>query len=85
MNLDFDTDIIRKNKIELLDCQIDILLRSLEMYSYVYQYISPKRKKETLEEDLRISLVRDTYEQILNEFGISKKSNPIEKVFEKIS
>jgi hypothetical protein len=76
MNLDFDINSIRKNNIELLDCQIDLILRSLEFYSYTYQYIYPRRgKSETLEENLRISLVRDTYEQILNEFGISKKTN----------
>lgn len=76
MNLDFDINSIRKNNIELLDCQIDLILRSLEFYSYTYQYIYPRRgKSETLEENLRISLVRDTYEQILNEFGISKNTN----------
>ena len=83
MKLDFDVDSIRKNTIELLDCQIDLILRSLEFYSYTYQYIYPRRgKSETLEENLRICLVRDTYEQILNEFGISKTENSIEENFE---
>ena len=83
MNLDFDVDTIRKNRIELLDCQIDLILRSLEFYSYTYQYIYPRRhESETKEENLRICLVRDTYEQILNQFGISKKENPI-KIIEK--
>lgn len=78
MNLDFNIDTIRKNKIELLDCQIDLILRSLEFYAYTYQYIYPRRgKSQTLEENLRICLVRDTYEQILNEFGISKNNNLI--------
>ena len=49
MNLDFNIDSIRKNKIELLDCQVDLILRSLEFYSYTYQYIYPRRgKSETL-------------------------------------
>ena len=30
MNLDFDIDSIRNNKIELLDCQVDLILKSLE-------------------------------------------------------
>lgn len=78
MKLDFDIDSIRKNKIELLDCQVELILRSLEFYSYTYQYFYPRRNKsETLDENLRICLVRDTYEQILNEFGISKKEDPI--------
>lgn len=82
MNLDFDIDKIRKNKIELLDCQVDLILRSLEFYSYTYQFIYPRRhKSESKEENLRICLVRDTYEQILNQFGISKKQNPINNEF----
>ena len=78
MKLDFDINNIRKNQIELLDCQIDLILRSLEFYAYTYQFIYPRRhKSESKEENLRICLVRDTYEQILNQFGISKKQNPI--------
>ena len=76
--LDFDIDSIRKNKIELLDCQIDLILRSLEMYAYMYQFVYPRAKESlTLEENLRISLVTGTYEQISNQFGISKKNNRI--------
>ena len=82
MKLNFDVDSIRKNKIELLDCQVDLILRSLEFYCYTYQYIYPRRgKSESLEENLRICLVRDTYEQILNEFVISKTENSIEENF----
>lgn len=78
MKIDFDIDSIRKNKIELLDCQVDLILRSLEFYSYTYKFIYPRRdKSETLEENLRVTLVHDTYEQILNEFNTSKKENPI--------
>ena len=43
--LNFDVDSIRKNKIELLDCQVDLILRSLEFYCYTYQYIYPRRGK----------------------------------------
>lgn len=83
MKLDFDIDSIRKNKIELLDCQVDLILRSLEFYNYTYKFIYPRRgKSETLEENLRISLVNDTYEQILNQFGKSKLDNPISKDFD---
>lgn len=78
MKLDFNTDSIRKHKIELLDCQVDLILRSLEFYSYTYQYIYPRRREsETLEENLRICLVRDTYHQILDNYNISAKENPI--------
>lgn len=85
-NLDFDIYSIRSNKIELLDCQVDLILRSLEFYSYTYNFIYPRNNKsKTLEENLRICLVRDTYEQILNQFGISKSENPISEDFRKVS
>lgn len=66
--LDFDIENINKNKIELLNCQVDLILRSLEFYAYTYKFIYPRRgKSETLEENLRISLVRDTYHQITSQ------------------
>lgn len=72
MKLDFDINNIRKNKIELLDCQVDLILRSLEFYSYTYKFIYPRTgKSATKEENLRISLVTDTYEQILNQYANS--------------
>ena len=77
--LEFDTDIIRKNKIELLDCQVDLILKSLEMYGYMYQFIYPRSNKTlTNEENLRITLVRDTFEQILSEYNESKSNNKIQ-------
>ena len=66
MNLDFDIDSIRNNKIELLDCQVDLILKSLEFYCYTYEFIYPRtNKSKSTEENLRISLVTDTYHQIL--------------------
>ena len=79
MKLDFDTENIRKNDISLLDCQVDLILRSLELYLHVYKFIYPRRKEsETKEENLRKSLVFNTYQQILNEYNESKYNNPIE-------
>lgn len=82
MKLDFDTNTIRKNKIELLDCQVDLILRSLELYSYTYEYIYPRRgKSESLEENLRICLVRDTYHQITSELQDLKFSKNEYKLY----
>lgn len=79
MRIDFDTENIRKNEISLLDCQVDLILRSLEFYLYTYRFIYPRRgKDESDEENLRKSLVFDTYNQILNEYNSSKIENPIE-------
>lgn len=73
MRIDFNIDVIREHQITLLDCQVDLILKSLELYSYTYRFVAPKRKSEEKEDDLRISLVRDTYEQILNEYTTSRK------------
>lgn len=77
--LEFDTDKIRKNKIELLDCQVDLILKCLEMYCYIYKFIYPRSQKAmSNEENLRISLVTDTFEQILSEYNESKNNNKIQ-------
>lgn len=89
--LDFDIENIGKTNIELLNCQIDLILRSLEFYCYTYQYIYPRHgKAECDEENLRISLVRDTYHQIAYQVtNMSSKDfmnfSIIEKNFKKIS
>ncbi len=77
MKVDFDTENIRKNDISLLDCQVDLILRSLEFYLYTYKFIYPRRREsETDVENLRKSLVFDTYHQILAEYNESKANNP---------
>lgn len=78
MKIDFDTENIRKHEISLMDCQIDLILRSLEFYLYTYRFIYPRRgKTETVEEDLRKSIVFDTYQQIRADYNESRAKNPI--------
>lgn len=36
MSLDFDINSIEKTELELLNCQIDLILRSLEFYAHTY-------------------------------------------------
>ncbi len=85
MNLDFDINSIHNNKIELLDCQVDLILRSLEFYCYTYEFIYPRtNKSKSTEENLRISLVTDTYHQILEQFKKSKEDNSIDEKIYKI-
>jgi len=72
---------INNNKIELLDCQVDLVLKCLEFYSYMYQFMYPRSgKSETKEENLKISLVTDTYHQILNQYKNPKIENDINKL-----
>lgn len=77
--LEFDVKSAKKNRIELLDCQVDLVLRSLQLVSYMYQFIYPRSQKSlTNEENLRISLVTDTFEQISNQFKKAEKSKKID-------
>lgn len=76
--LEFDIKSAKQNKIELLDCQVDLVLKSLEMVCYMYQFIYPRGQKSmTKEENLRVSMVTDTYEQILNQYRSIEKSTKI--------
>ena len=58
MILDFDTEHIRKHDISLLDCQVDLILRSLAFYKYTYEFVYPRRKENKSLED---PIPRTTY------------------------
>ena len=74
----FDIDTIRKNKIELLDCQCEIVLKCLEYYCYSANFLFDRRRGYTSKEDeLKISIITDTYNQIQNQFAKSKSENKI--------
>lgn len=82
MFLDFDENDTEKNIINLMNCQIDMILRSLEFYAYTYQFIYPQSKKnKSKEENLRVSLVRDTYHQIASQYYNSKHARYTNKYF----
>ena len=70
MKLDFNTEIDLSSKFSI---------KSLEFYLYTYRFIYLRRGiSETDEENLRKSLVFNTYQQILVEYNESKVNNPIE-------
>ena len=84
MDFDIDTRSTKKQNIELLNCQIELILRSLEFYSYTYNYIYPRRKEaETLEENLRKTFVTDTYHQITAQIHDEDTDNNIIKIKKK--
>ena len=87
LNMNIDT--IRNNKIELLDCQVEIVLYSLQLFCNDLRFVYPKSNKYlTNYEELKISLVTDTYNQILSQFNNSKETNkiiPIEKNLKKFA
>ena len=87
MKIDFDTENTNKNKIELLNCQLDLIMRSLELYCYVYRFAYPRKNKcESKEEELRISLVIDTYNSIMSQYNYNSKFKNLhsENIFEEL-
>ncbi len=75
MKIDFDIENIERKRLELLSSQIDLIMRSLELYCYIYRFAYPRKGKcyESKEEDLRISLVIETYHTIMSQYNY--KSN----------
>lgn len=65
----FNTDTINYISFSLLEGQVDLILRALELYAYNFHYISTK--KDELE-DLRNSLIYHTYHQILSNYTTCK-------------
>lgn len=56
--------------ITLLDCQVELILKSLEVYCYDINEKYNKRKiSKSKAENSEKSLVRDTYNQILAEYS----------------
>lgn len=76
--MNYESEKLKKCTIELLDCQCEIVLKSLEYYCYSVNFLYDRRKKNTSKEnELRISLVTDTYHQIQNQLGKTKKNSLI--------
>lgn len=74
MKIDFNTNSINPVKIKLLDSQVDLIMRSLELYAYIYRFAYPgNRKYLDREEELRISLIINTYEQISSQYNYNSK------------
>ncbi len=55
------------NRIELFDFQIDEILKALETHLYIYRYAYSRKNDKQEERD--ISLMKDTYETILNQYN----------------
>lgn len=86
--MNYNKDTISKITIELLDCQVEVVLKSLEYYCYSANFLFNRHKKYTTRDDeLKIALVTDTYHQISNQISNSKSNGKILKIkkFEKIS
>lgn len=60
---------IHRNTIELLDCQVNLILKSLGFYLNTFENFSFSNNANMLNKELELqtSIIRDTYNQILNE------------------
>ncbi len=59
---------IHRNTLELLDCQVDLILKSLGFYLNTFENFSFSNNADIDKElELQTSIIRDTYNQILNE------------------
>lgn len=61
--------------ITLLDCQVELILKSLEVYCYdINEKYSKRKMSKSKAENSEKSLVRDTYNQILAEYSELRKA-----------
>ncbi len=64
---------IKNNKIELLDCQVEIVLKCLQYYCYSANFMFDRHRKYTTKDnEFQISLITDTYHQISKQFADCK-------------
>lgn len=75
--VEFDCDNINPVDIRLLDKQVDLLLRALELYVYNLDYMINCEGVEDEERYKKIAMVKYTYEQVLSAKAeqVNAKSN----------
>lgn len=71
----YNLDHIKENDIRLLDCQCETILKCMEYYCYSANFLLERNGKYTNREDeKKIALITDTYEQFLKQFADSKSN-----------
>ena len=80
--INFDTDNIHSVVLNLLDGQVEILLRALELYGYNLEYMLNSTDSEDEQKQEKIALLKYTYEQVLATQAeqVQSKSNNIDKL-----
>ena len=73
----FDYDNIHPVELRLLDGQVDLILRALELYVYNLDYMLNCEKSDDMERQKKIAMVKFTFEQILSAKAeqVNAKSN----------
>ena len=82
LEVTFDTKNIHSVELNLLDGQVEIILRSLELYGYNLEYMlnSTDSTDDTKQE--KLALLKYTYEQVLSSQAeqVASKSNNIDNI-----
>ncbi len=65
-NAKFDSKSIQPVELRLLNGQVDLLLRSLELYSYNLEYMLDTESSNDDERQEKLAKIKYTYEQLLS-------------------
>ena len=65
-NAKFDSKSIQPVELRLLNGQVDLLLRSLELYSYNLEYMLDTESSNDDERQEKLAMVQYTFEQVLS-------------------
>lgn len=61
----FDVDNIRPVELRLLNGQVDLILRAMELYSYNLEYMLNSSETTNDERQEKLAMLKFTYEQVL--------------------
>ena len=78
----FNTNNIHSVELNLLDGQVELILRSLELYSYNLEYMLNSNDSSDELKQEKMALLRYTYEQVLASQAeqVESKSNNIDNI-----
>lgn len=77
-----DTNNIHSVELNLLDGQVELLLRALELYSYNLEYMLNSSDSDDEQKQEKMALLRYTYEQVLASQAeqVNSKANNIDYI-----
>ena len=81
-NPNLDTNNIHSVELNLLDGQVELLLRALELYSYNLEYMLNSSDSDDEQKQEKMALLRYTYEQVLASQAeqVNSKANNIDNI-----
>lgn len=81
-NVKFDINNIHSVELNLLDGQVEIILRALELYGYNLKYMLNSNDSSEEQKQEKISMLKYTYEQVLASQAeqVNTKANNLENL-----